>query len=134
MPQACARGRGQEYREDGLMNASIADFANPIAPARAYRLSRVCRLPFGKMPFHTRLGPVAAGLFLLATIALPHVRAGEEGAKPDSKTSEKVALARDTGEFELLVVGPDGKPVPGARIELRGDQLPAAEQIRRGTF
>jgi uncharacterized GH25 family protein len=78
-------------------------------------------------------GSISA-LFLLAGVAVPHVHAGEEGAKPDTKASEKVTLARDTGEFELLVVGPDGKPVPGARIELRGDQLPTAEQIRRGTF
>lgn len=36
--------------------------------------------------------------------------------------------------FELLVASPQGKPIPQAPIELRGNPLPAEEQITRGTF
>lgn len=36
--------------------------------------------------------------------------------------------------FELRIVGPDGKPVPEASVELRTRPLPEAEQILRGRF
>ena len=97
------------------------------------------------------------GLFLLAAIALPHLQAAQvtepEPAaqsqdarrprvsdkndspkldKPTAKTN--VALAKDIGEFELSVVGQDGKPIPEVLIELRAKTIPTVEQIRQGTF
>lgn len=47
---------------------------------------------------------------------------------------DDASALRGMGQFELLVVGPAGKPVPEALVELRGDPLPTAEQIQRGTF
>lgn len=42
--------------------------------------------------------------------------------------------ANQSPAFHLNVVGPDGKAVPNAHVELRMSPAPAAEQIRRGTF
>src|SRR6516225_888922 len=126
------------------MDTSLSDFdACPIA-------SPTLRQPAGGRPIRARLGAAAMiGALVLTIVVLQQPGAGEESPKPKSRpaadkkdavqpaksqTGEKIILVRDTGEFELLVVGPDGKPVPGARVELRGDQQPAAEQIRRGTF
>jgi beta-lactamase regulating signal transducer with metallopeptidase domain/protocatechuate 3,4-dioxygenase beta subunit len=118
--------------------------------SRTACLIRARRLLEAERPIRTQLGPWALAAFLLAAgVVLPQLRAGAEARKSESRAVtvkepaaaqpkpeavEKVALARDTGEFELRVVGPDGKPVPGVRMELRGNPLPTVEQIRRGTF
>ncbi len=48
---------------------------------------------------------------------------------------ERTASAAEPEQsFELLVVGPDQKPVPQAAVELRTSPAPTAEQIRTGTF
>lgn len=44
------------------------------------------------------------------------------------------AAAADARSFELRVVGPDGKPVPEAAVELRTNPIPTAEQIKVGKF
>ena len=36
--------------------------------------------------------------------------------------------------FELIVVGPGGKPVPGAAIEFRGDPPATRDRVRKGRF
>src|SRR6266446_9429540 len=126
------------------MNTSLSNF-DACASA-----SRAVRQPEGGRPIRARLGAAAMmGMLVLTTVLLQQPGAGEESPKPKSRpaadkkdavqpvksqTGEKTTLARDTGEFELLVVGPDGKPVPGVRMELRGDPLPTAEQIHRGIF
>jgi hypothetical protein len=49
--------------------------------------------------------------------------------------SRGTALASEEGEtFELIVVGPNGRPVADANIELRTRPLPTAEQIHVGKF
>ncbi|MGE5191977.1 MAG: M56 family metallopeptidase, partial [Deltaproteobacteria bacterium] len=118
--------------------------------SRASCLLRARRLLESEREIRTRLGPsTLAGLLLLAAVTLPHFRAGADGgtsasqsdsgtaaatAKEKPDAAEKIALARDTGEFDLHVAGPDGKPVPGALVQFRGEPLPTAEQIQRGTF
>lgn len=37
-------------------------------------------------------------------------------------------------QFELKVVGPGGKPIPGAVVELRSKRAPTAEEIPKGTY
>lgn len=52
----------------------------------------------------------------------------EQPKAPNSETS------KPQFQFEVLVVGPDGKPIPEARIEVRTNQLPKADQILIGKF
>ncbi len=42
--------------------------------------------------------------------------------------------AENLKNFELRVVGPGGKPIPGAEVELRADSALKAEHISRGKF
>jgi beta-lactamase regulating signal transducer with metallopeptidase domain len=118
--------------------------------SRAACFLRVNRLLDSARPIRTRSGPWAlCGLILLAMVTLPHLRAGSDGqqsdpppavketAKPNklqAKPDPVEALISDTGEFELRVVGPDGKPVPEAQVELRISPHPTAEHIRRGKY
>ena len=45
-----------------------------------------------------------------------------------------IAPADPGRTFEMSVVGPGGKPVPGAVVEFRTSPNPTAEQVRKGTF
>lgn len=79
------------------------------------------------------------GLVLLASIAVPHLRAAGEAA-PAAKLPQAIAATQQeptdkpaSGQtFELRVVGPDGKPVAGAAVELRGDPPITPERVRKG--
>ena len=42
--------------------------------------------------------------------------------------------AQNLKPFELKVVGPGGKPIAGAEVELRSNPSPTAEQIQKGKF
>ena len=77
-----------------------------------------------------------AGLILLAVFSLTHVRA-VEGAVPGQqspKATPAAAPATNQSGFELLVVGPDGKPIAEAYVYVRTNPAPTAEQIRHGKF
>ncbi|MDB5390194.1 MAG: blaR1 2 [Planctomycetaceae bacterium] len=117
--------------------------------SRASCFQRVRRLLETDRPIRTRSGPWAVcSLILLAVIGLPHLRAGGDDpqtqapavttaatpAQAPQKEKTLETLAKDTGEFALLVVGPDGKPVSEAQVELRVSPQPSAEQIRQGRF
>ncbi|HEX4143613.1 MAG TPA: carboxypeptidase regulatory-like domain-containing protein [Pirellulales bacterium] len=116
--------------------------------SRASLFLRIGRLLDSDRPIRTRLGAWSfCGLALLAAIALPNLRAATEAAgdlsaagsasATDPATSETIAnqvVTEDDLSFELRVVGPDGKPVPAAMIELRTDAPPTPEQILRGKF
>ncbi len=58
--------------------------------------------------------------------------AGHGGVLQFSARADEAA--KDEQTFELLVVGPDGKPVPEASVEIRTSPLPTAEQIAEGKF
>ena len=44
------------------------------------------------------------------------------------------APLKDGGDFDLRVLGPGGKPIPEALVELRTSAAPTAAQVRRGKF
>ena len=72
------------------------------------------------------------GLILLAAVSIPHLRAAGETTPEYPQAPAAEAPARPAQDFELSVVGPDGKPIPGATVELRGDSLPTPDRIRKG--
>jgi len=107
---------------------------------RSSCFSRVRRLLDPNRPARPSMGlPTRCALILLAGCSLPHLRAvGDPAqapavARPDQPTVNKVNR-EGQNEFELSVVGPGGKPVAGASVELRINPTPSAEQIRRGKF
>jgi RNA polymerase sigma factor (sigma-70 family) len=57
------------------------------------------------------------------TPTAPRTQTEGDGTAPQGKPSE---------DFELRVVGPGGKPIPEAVVELRTDAMPTAENIRLG--
>ncbi|HEV8001260.1 MAG TPA: carboxypeptidase-like regulatory domain-containing protein, partial [Planctomycetaceae bacterium] len=77
----------------------------------------------------TKLGVWACATFLvLGPSAVARLRADEGKAT----TAAPVAPAVTT--FDLRIVGPDGKPIPDAKVELRRPPDFEAKQIRIGTF
>ncbi|HET6328545.1 MAG TPA: carboxypeptidase regulatory-like domain-containing protein [Planctomycetaceae bacterium] len=52
----------------------------------------------------------------------------------DSKTKNALTVTRAVTMFDLRIVGPDGKPIPDAKVELRRPPDFQAAQIRVGTF
>jgi hypothetical protein len=108
--------------------------------SRSSCLIRVRRLLDADRPIRTSLGPWSlGGLVLLAVVALPRVRAevAPTPASPQQPAQEKVIprnAVEDSRDFELCVVGPDGKPIPEALIEFWSDPATTADLIRRGTL
>ncbi len=118
--------------------------------SRASCLLRVHRLLDTERPIRTALGPWSLGaIVLLALVSLPHFRASGEVAPADSQSpvkqsqtpgqpSQKAptneATAENGKEFDLRIVGPDGRPVPAALVELRANPILTAKQIRQGKY
>src|SRR5262249_3593087 len=67
-------------------------------------------------------------------VAVPHLRASVETTPAVTQAPAAEAPAEEGQEFELNVVGPDGKPIREATVELVADPLPTAEQIHKGQF
>ncbi|WP_082846423.1 carboxypeptidase regulatory-like domain-containing protein [Planctomyces sp. SH-PL14] len=73
----------------------------------------------------TRLrGWSIATLAILAALCLPHLTGAQSPAQPSDKPAPpkiepQAAPAPATRRFEVLIVGPDDKPVPKAKVELR---------------
>jgi protocatechuate 3,4-dioxygenase beta subunit len=85
----------------------------------------------------------------LAVVSVPHLRAAGTAnpavlqnpstgsAAPTQHPSEvRTGNASDgeSKEFELRVVGPGGKAIPNAVVEVRTDPLPTADQVSTGKF
>jgi protocatechuate 3,4-dioxygenase beta subunit len=118
--------------------------------SRASCFHRVCRLLDTERPIRTAPGAWSlCGLVLLAVVSLPHLRAASDTPPADSQapaqesvTKKQVdpkaitgkALAKGAQEFALRVVGPGGKRIAEARVELRTSPVPTAEQFRQGKF
>jgi uncharacterized GH25 family protein len=109
--------------------------------SRASCFLRVRRLLDTERPI--RIAPRAwslGALVLLAVVSLPHLHAGggpplsTSPIQPDQKTAIGEGNNDDGREFELTVVGPDGKPVPEALVEIRTDPVLTAENVRRGKY
>jgi uncharacterized GH25 family protein len=77
-----------------------------------------------------------AGLFLLAVVSLPCLRAGESVVPGQQHTTAAATAvpAKNPSEFELRVTGPDGKPIAEALVHVRTNPVPTAEQILHGKF
>jgi hypothetical protein len=118
--------------------------------SRAGCLRRVRRLLDTDRPIRTAPGAWSfLGLILLATISVPHLRAAGDSTpsstqdpakdsvtkdQADPKAARREAAANDAQEFELRVMGPDGKPISQALVEIGADPLPTPEQVRAGKF
>jgi len=117
--------------------------------ARTTCLHRVHRLLDADRPTRTALGlPSRLALMVLAACSLPQLRAAVEAtpAEPPAPLQKAVSPApvsskiadvpplTDGQDFELTVVGPGGKPVPGAIIGFGNNPSPTAEQVRRGKY
>ena len=82
----------------------------------------------------------ASSAILFAVVALPHLRASGEDAQGSAPQNRPEPKAAEVGQvpigdpFEACVVGPGGKPIPDALVELRTSPAPAADQIRQGKF
>jgi beta-lactamase regulating signal transducer with metallopeptidase domain/protocatechuate 3,4-dioxygenase beta subunit len=101
--------------------------------ARAALFLRVRRLLETEGPIRTAPGGWSLwGLILLAIVSVPHLRAAGEAPPAGSQAPAGEVPAKTGQEFELLVVGPGGKPIPGAVVELRADPSPTAGQVRKG--
>jgi beta-lactamase regulating signal transducer with metallopeptidase domain len=114
--------------------------------SRASCFLRVRRLLDTPRPIRTAPGAWSLwGLVLLAVLSLPHLRAASDAtlANPQNPANDSAnpvnpkaaadpAPAKDSQEFELLVVGPGGKPIPEAVVELRTNPGLTDEQIRHG--
>jgi RNA polymerase sigma factor (sigma-70 family) len=60
-----------------------------------------------------------------------------ESRLKDSKNQENgpgEAPLKDGGDFELRVVGPEGRPIPKALVEVRTSAAPTAGQVRQGRY
>lgn len=84
-----------------------------------------------------QIGRIAFLLLIFASPALlvasdESVPKGKDA--PARKENPPADDAAPTGAFELLVVGPDGQPVPKVQIDLRATILPDADQVKVGTF
>ncbi len=106
--------------------------------SRAACILRIRRLLDDNRPTGTAArGWSFAGLILLAALALPQLRAAGEAAPAEPQQAPAVkdqdaAAAASNRPFELLVVGPDGKAMPGAVVELRADPPITPERVRKG--
>jgi beta-lactamase regulating signal transducer with metallopeptidase domain/uncharacterized GH25 family protein len=136
--------RHADDRRRGL-NGALGVFG---LDSRAACFRRVRRLLDTERPIRSAPGAWSLwALILLGVIALPHLRAAgdatpagsrspaTESATPgqrNAKAATDEARAKEVHEFALRVVGLDGKPIPGAIVELRTDPGPTAEQVRQG--
>jgi beta-lactamase regulating signal transducer with metallopeptidase domain/protocatechuate 3,4-dioxygenase beta subunit len=101
---------------------------------------RMRRLLDSDRPLCKRPGWVAVvGLALMALAALPSLRAGDDEKKVDSKEPPRIAGAPDgqprkPSLFELRVIGPQGKPVSQARLDLKISPVPTKADLQTGKF
>jgi hypothetical protein len=103
---------------------------------------RVARL-FGE-PLDEPVRLSRGGLLILAVLAavlltapIAWQSAADFTAAPTTNTIKGDAGTSDVAsaeQFELLVVGPDGKAVPHTAVEIRTNAKLTAEQIQRGQF
>ena len=101
--------------------------------ARAACVLRVRRLLDEQRPIRTAAGGWSlGGLILLAAVSVPHLRADGQAAPAKSQAPADDVANKAGRDFELLVVGPGGKPIPGAVVELRTDPSPTAERVHKG--
>jgi beta-lactamase regulating signal transducer with metallopeptidase domain len=136
--------RHADDRRRGL-NGALGVFG---LDSRADCFRRVCRLLDTERLIHPAPGAWSLwALILLAVISLPHLRAASDAAlvgsqnpvnesappgQRNTKPASDKARSEEAQEFALRVVGPDGKPIPQAQVELHTYPHPAIGQVRQG--
>jgi carboxypeptidase family protein len=124
----------------------VTEYTNSAAD----RWAGVRRLLDTERPLRTAPGAWSlCGLILLAVVSLPHLRAASDTTLADSQTPAKEsatpnqpkpkastdeAVAKGEQTFELRVVGPDGKSISEALVQVRTSPALTADQIRQGKF
>ena len=134
-----------DRRRRGLNGALVFLGLDP----RAGLFRRVHRLVDADRPIRPAPGAWSLwALIFLAVILLPQLRAAVDAAPAGSQNSATEAATqgqasakqtasdaqtRKAQEFTLRVVGPDGKPVPRAVVELHTYPDPAIDEVRRAS-
>src|SRR5579872_497386 len=94
---------------------------------------RPLRSATSRQPGHPRCRVSACAAMLLTVLALPAARA-DDGKPGAARVESKSSSAPAPPVFDLRIVGPDGKPVPEAKIELRVTPVIQAAQLHRGKY
>ena len=129
------RSSNRRPRLSEQLAASLGVFSSASKRACSNRLSRL--LDFNR-PLSDRMGIAAVVVLIVtATGLLPRLRAvaqvpasdppqveqteveTEEVEQTETNSSAEFVPADSTGTFELIVVGPDEKPIPDASVEIR---------------
>jgi hypothetical protein len=72
-------------------------------------------------------------VILVTVVAPSHLRADDVKPNPTASSSKAaVAPAQSIATFDLRIVGPDGKPIPDAQVELRSEPYLLTDQFRSG--
>ncbi|HEY1599833.1 MAG TPA: carboxypeptidase regulatory-like domain-containing protein [Pirellulales bacterium] len=128
------RGGKQAFPTDEITALAVSG----RSPSELRR--RIARLVGEPLPEPVRLsrgGIVAlalvAALVMVAPPAWISASAPEDDKAKDTAATDGAAAPK-VPTFDLLVVGPDGKPLPNIEVEFRTDQSPTAEQITHGAF
>lgn len=127
-PAETSIGYAPDYESD-IMTSFLSIVASDFESHRISDGRRGWRAPIGRFAF-----------LLLAVFSIPHFVAASEPPVPERKgapAQKQNAPAEDaapTGAFELIIVGPDKKPIPKVQIDLRATILPSADQVKVGTF
>jgi uncharacterized GH25 family protein len=92
-------------------------------------------MPDSRRPVASTLGRCSwctAIFFVVALRLLLRADDAKPGPAPRSKAASTSAQA--TATLDLRIVGPDGKPVPNARVEVRATPVIQVEQVHSGKY
>jgi hypothetical protein len=84
---------------------------------------------------HSKCGVTACAAMLATFLVLPSVRAnGDEPVAAAAKSKTARAPEPAISVLDLRIVGPDDKPIPDAKVEIRSTPVVQAEQVHSGKF
>ncbi len=81
-----------------------------------------------------KAGEVTSVRFHMKKLALRQNEGQAKDVEENDPGKDAVSTPNTKKPFELVVQGPDGKPVPRATVEVRSDPKPTAEQVQVGEF
>ncbi|HEX3450316.1 MAG TPA: carboxypeptidase regulatory-like domain-containing protein [Isosphaeraceae bacterium] len=109
----------------GSLGVSLGIFGLSSKSSYYHRVRRLLEID---KPIHTAPGVWSVcSLMVLAVVSVPHLRSANVPVIES-------ALATEGQEFALDVVGPTGKPIPAAQVELQTDLALTVEQVINGQF
>src|ERR1700678_2416256 len=83
---------------------------------------------------NSKCGVTASVAMLITVLALSTVHADDGKSGPTSPNPKAATAPEPSATFDLRIVGPDGKSVPEAKIELRTTPVIQSAQIHRGKY